>query len=385
MSRVRASQSVCIALSLLLGCGLLLAREPAAEARPAAPLLTNSRLGYVPPRPVTKGPWIKRKVQNIRVRRAQRLQQNIERNLDSGKRRPGNLFGLIKRGKYHNMVLQGVTTGGQAVTVITGKHRGFPFVSKKGNWDNFQLRVGAKSYAINGADLQHLKIQFKGGAEAKKVLVSYNGPVTEHQTTAHKVQDFHRKRLPAPAAKGTRRASFQVELSAKALGMMPMGVAGVFGMEYFPNSVKSAAGGKLAIDGRELGLRKVTGELESGRMSNVSAKRALTAVYDYRGVAGPGGTGHVAFTGKGAGSGKPGKLRRLLDKAFNGVARVAGTRSFGHGPEGIRHNKTLQAQGGRVIDHDVIKFQNGVTLERRQVELKDASGQVHRGLQERFF
>ena len=372
------------ALTTILIGALALTLATAAEARPASRLLTSSKLGYVPPRKVTRGPWIKRVVTNHRVRKAQRLQAKIEGTLDT-RRRPGNLFGLIKQGRYHNMVLRGQTDGGAPVTIITGKHRGFPFVSNKGNWDNFQVKVGGKSYAVHGSDLAGLKISFSGKGDAKKVLVSYKGPATEHKTTALKMQDYDKRRLPAPTTRGKKQVSFQVELSARSLGMLPMGLTGVMGMEYFPNKLQARSRGKLSVGAEEHGLNKMAGELETGRMSNLSQKRVMAAVYDYRGLAGQDGVGHVAFVGKGAGTAKKGALSRGLARLMNGVARVMGTRSFGFGPEGMRHNKTLQAQSGRIVGHDVVKFDNGVTLERRMVEVKDNEGKTHRGLQERFF
>jgi len=372
------------ALSTVLVAALALTMATAAEARPANRLLTSSKLGYVPGKKVTKGPWIKRVVTNHRVRKAQRLQSKIEGSLDT-KRRPGNLFGLIKQGRYHNMVLRGQTDNGTPVTVITGKHRGFPFVSKKGNWDNFQVKVGNKSYAINHSDMSRLKISFKGKGDNKKVKVSYDGVALEQKTTSHRMQDYDKRRLPAPVSKGYKPVSFQVEMSAKSLGMLPMGVTGVMGMEYFPNKVQATAKGKLTVGSKVHGFNKAAGELETGRMSNLSKKRVMAAVYDYRGVAGEGGVGHVAFVGKGAGTAKKGALSRGLAKVMNGVARVMGTRSFGFGPEGMRHNKTLQVRDGRIVGHDVIQFPNGVTLERRMVEVKDNAGKTHRGLQERFF
>ena len=371
-------------LVLLLGT-LSLTLAASAGARPAkGGLLTSSRLGYVPARQLTRGPWIKRVVQNHRVRKAQRLQGKIERSLDS-KRRPGNLFGLIKQGKYHNMVLRGTTDGGSAVTIITGKHRGFPFVTNKGSWDNFQVKIGDRSFAVNGADLSGLKIRFAGKGETRRVKVSYSGPATEHQAVSRRAADYDKRRLPEPVSKGTRQVSFQVELSARSLGMLPMGITGVMGMEYFPNQVKASARGKLTVGGREHGFNKAAGELETGRMSNLSKKRVMAAVYDYQGVSGPDGVGHVAFVGKGAGTASKGTLVSKLARVMNGVARVAGTRSFAFGPQGIRHNQTLQTQNARIVDHDVVKFKNGVTLERRMVEVTDGSGKVHRGLQERFF
>ena len=380
----RQSSSIQRTLTYILIGALALTLATAAEARPQSRLLTSSKLGYVPPKKLTRGPWIKRVVTNHRVRKAQRLQAKIEGSLNT-KRRPGNLFGLIKQGRYHNMVLRGQTNGGAPVTIITGKHRGFPFVSNKGNWDNFQVKVGDKSYAVHGSNMAGLKISFNGKGDARKVLVSYKGPATEHKTTSLKMQDYDKRRLPAPTKKGTRQVSFQVELSAKSLGMLPMGVTGVMGMEYFPNKLQGKVRGKLAVGGQEHGFNKVGGELESGRMSNISKKRVMAAVYDYRGVAGKGGVGHVSFVGKGAGTARKGALSRGLARLMNGVAKVVGTRSFGFGPEGMRHNKTLQARDGRIVDHSVVKFDNGVTLERRMVEVTDSAGKTHRGLQERFF
>ncbi len=371
------------ALPTLLVVALTLTLTTAAQARPQS-RLTSSRMGYVPAKKVTKGPWIKRVVTNHRVRKAQRLQASVEGSQVT-KRRPGNLFGLIKQGKYHNVVLRGQTDNGTPVTIITGKHRGFPFVTKKGNWDNFQVKVGNKSFAINHSDLSRLKISFSGKGDNKKVRVSYDGVALEHSPTSHRTQDYDKRRLPATTSRGYKPVSFQVELSAKALGMLPMGASGVMGMEYFPNKVQATARGKLKVGDTEHGFNKGAGELESGRMSNLSKKRVMAAVYDYRGVAGPDGVGHVAFVGKGAGTSGKGALSRGLAKMMNGVARLLGTRSFGFGPEGMRHDKTLQGRDGRIVGHDVVKFDNGVTLERRMVEVKDSNGKIHRGLQERFF
>jgi len=339
----------------------------------------------VPGKLVKKGPWLKRKIQNRRVRKAQKLQRKMEKSLQPQKKGLKNLFGLIKQGQYHNMVLRGATSGGEAVTIVAGKHRGFPFVSKKGNWDNVQLQVGKRTFAINNDNLSRLNIAFKGKGEAKKVLVSYDGPVTEQRLTAHSMKEYDRKKLPAPGKLGTRSAAFQVEMSVKSLGMLPMGLPGVFGMEYFPNQVKASKGGRLVVDGKQLGLKGVKGELESGRMSNLTSRRALAAVYDYKGTSGPDASGHVAFVGKGAGSGKPGRLRKAFDKVFSGVARLTGSRKFGYGPEGIRHDAALSQKEGKIVSHDVVRFQNGVTLERRVVEVKDTRGKTHHGLQERFF
>ena len=368
--------------TILIGA-LALTLATAAEARPSSRLLTSSRLGYVPPAKVTRGSWIKRVVTNHRVRKAQRLQGKIEGSLDT-RRRPGNLFGLIKQGRYHNMVLRGQTDSGVPVTIITGKHRGFPFVSSKGNWDNFQVKVGDSSYAINGKDMAGLKIAFSGKGDNKKVLVSYKGWAVEHRTTFARMNDHDKRRLPAPSAKGVKPVSFQVELSARSLGMLPMGVPGVMGMEYFPNKVQAAARGKLKVGTTEHGFNKAAGELEIGRMSNLSQERVMAAVYDYRGVAGE-NVGHVSFVGKGAGTASKGALSRGLARIMDGVARVVGTRSFGFGPEGMRHDKTLQVTDGRIVSHDVVKFDNGVTLERRMVEVTDSAGKTHSGLQERFF
>ena len=371
-----------MALPIVLVAALTLTLTTAADARPKGGL-TSSRLGYVPAKKVTRGPWIKRVVTNHRVRKAQRLQASIEGSLVT-KRRPGNLFGLIKQGKYHNMVLRGQTDSGKPVTIITGKHRGFPFVSKQGNWDNVQVKVGNQSFSINHSDMSRLKISFAGKGDNKKVRVSYDGVALEHTPTSHRMQDYDKRRLPATTSRGYKPIAFQVELSARSLGMLPMGVPGVMGMEYFPNKLQATARGKLEVGGKVHGFNKGAGELESGRMSNPSSKRVMAAVYDYRGLAGD-GVGHVAFVGKGAGTASKNPLTRGLSRVMNGVARVLGTRSFGFGPDGMRHNKTLQVRDGRILDHDVVKFPNGVTLERRMVEVKDQSGKTHRGLQERFF
>ncbi len=371
---------------ILAGAALILVAvqpEPV-QAKSPGPL-SNSRSRYVPAKLVKKGPWLKRKIQNHRVRKARRLQRGMEKNLQPQKKELKNLFGLIKRGQYHNMVLRGATSGGEAVTIVAGKHRGFPFVSNKANWDNVQLQVGKRSFAINNDNLSRLTIAFKGKGEAKKVLVSYDGPVNEQRLTAHSMKKYDRKKLPAPGKLGTKSASFQVEMSVKSLGMMPIGLPGVFGMEYFPNQVKASKGGRLVVDGKQLGLKSVKGELESGRMSNLTSRRSLAAVYDYKGTSGPDASGHVAFVGKGAGSGKPGRLRKAFDKVFSGVARLTGSRSFGYGPEGIRHNAALSQKEGKIVAHDVVRFKNGVTLERRVVEVKDNKGKTHHGLQERFF
>jgi len=370
-----ARTGILILLTLWLGFSV------AAQAQPR--FLTTSKLGYVPAAPTGKGSWISRKIQAVRVRRSQRLLEKLESSPQVGRRSLGNLFGLIKRGHYHNLVLGGTTGDGAPVTIVAGKHRRFPFVSQAGNWDNVQVKVGDRSYAINRADLPRLSITFEGKGETRRIQLAYDGPLAEQQSGSHAMADFHRTRLPSPANKGTTAASLRLELDARSLGMLPMGLAGVVGMEYFPRKVEGT--GTLSIGGRRVALRKVGGEMETGRMSNLSAHRAVTAVYDYQGLTTADGTGHVSFTGRGAGSGKTSKLARVTDRVFDGIARVAGTRQFGLDAQGIRHDQPLSPAEGRIVAYDVVQFPNGVALERRVVEARDAQGKAYRGLQERFF
>ena len=118
-----------------------------------------------------------------------------------------------------------------------------------------------------------------------------------------------------------------------------MGIPGVMGMEYFPHKVTSVSQGRLTIGKRTYTIAKgnLGGELESGRMSNITAHRGLAAVYDYRGIAAPDQTGHVKFKGRGIGSGKKGMGYKVIDKAFDKLAWFLGTRQFGFDANGINH------------------------------------------------
>lgn len=382
--------------ALLVLVAWLICTGPAADADARSVLgkvtsavkqhLTSSRRGYVPARPAKKGFWPLRKLQNRRVRNSQKLLHRLESGAWKHERQANPL--LRTRGKYHNMVVRGKTSAGEEVSIIAGHHEKFPFVSNKGNWDNVQVRVGGKAYAIHDKSLKNFNIIFKGKGATKKVTLQYKGPMNQLAATPHDAATYANKKLPPPVIEKTVQADLRIRMSARSQGMIPMGVpglTGLMGMEYFPHAVKSAPDSgrsrtRIKIDGRRYQV-KVRGGLETGRITVPEAMKLLgrraSSVYDYTFVNSADGTSHAAFKARSAGSGKKDLLNRAVDRALSTVMDLVGSRKYAVSPKGkLIHDARLPSGSGTIRSHDQITFPTspGMYLDRREVKVGSRTG-----------
>ncbi len=281
---------------------------------------------------------------------------------------------FLRHTSYVNAVLSGVTSAGEPLCIVAGKHApGFPFDTPESDWDEVLFLVGDVAGSAVTANLDALQFEVDPTNAGGPARMRFAGEVT----------DKHGEILSI---------AFDLPLDLRPEGAYPLakpfGIQRPWlpGMDWRPFfALGEVAAAKLTVAGKNHEIQAFSGQLETAKVDAFNGPR-LAFVYDYLAVSPADADtpySYVGFTS-----------RALCPEGFVGSvlgSYLASTASLELTlfETGRRQGNTPGVAVPSQTERDIIVHFHEVDLgyallERQLIKLADRDGRTLLGLRENF-